>query len=405
MAAQTVGATASIAGVDQNDPSAGNNQATASFTVHGADLSLTKTVNNLYPSVGDAVVYTLTLSNGGPDTATNVQVTDYWPSRVIFGSATASAGSYDSATGRWSVPSLAAATAATLRLSGVLTAGVESNIANIAEITAADQPDGDSTPANHASSEDDYDEVALFTGVPPVVDGKLDIVYSLSPDVQRVCYTSGGVLFGVWHVLARPTENAIYTALVIDKEFVDNTYGVNAIGWPSGHTWSSLVGSDHAQFIGYDANGVEVTDFKLDYISSGFATPSGYANAGVLDGDAASVLASSTSMAYNLNNLGYCADGDCSHPGHEPGREFARHRRVLHPEPDLSQLDLRRDLRGEDGHGRVRPRGLRLAGRALHPRLALQGPHRQHHRRAARHLPRRDRRLCLARSGRGRPAG
>ena len=292
--------------------------------MHGADISLTKSVVDAYPSVGDAVIYTLTLNNAGPDTATNLVVTDLLPNRVSFGGAVPSAGSYDSATGRWTIPSLASGGTATLQLSGVLQPGVESNIVNIAEVIAVDQPDGDSTPNNHAPSEDDQDEVRLFTGVPPVVDGKLDEVYSLSPDVERVCYTSGGVLFGVWHVLARTDDNAVYVALVIDKEFVDNTYGANVVGWPGGHSFSQLVGSDHAQFIGYDANGVEVTDFKLDYISSGFATPSGYASDGVISGDAASVLEWGTSLAYNLNQTGLLRRGRLRHPGHESVRRSPR---------------------------------------------------------------------------------
>ena len=40
------------------------------------------------------------------------------------------------------------------------------------------------------------------------------------------------------------------------------------IGWPGGHTFGNLVGSDHAQFYGYNANGTKVLDFKLDYITA-----------------------------------------------------------------------------------------------------------------------------------------
>ena len=109
--------------------------------------------------------------------------------------------------------------------------------------------------------------------------------------------------------------------LAIDKDFVDNTYGTNAIGWPGGHSFGNLTGSDHAQFYGYDANGAKVLDFKLDYLTSSSGTPSGYASLGVTGGEgrmnlgsAASIQAWGTSLDYSLNKTGYCAGGDL--PGH-----------------------------------------------------------------------------------------
>ena len=64
---------------------------------------LSKTVSNPTPNVGDTITFTVTLSNTGPNTATNVQVTDVLPAGLTFVSATASQGTYDSATGVWTV--------------------------------------------------------------------------------------------------------------------------------------------------------------------------------------------------------------------------------------------------------------------------------------------------------------
>ena len=49
-----------------------------------ADLSVTKTVSNATPNVGDQITFTVTLSNQGPDAATGVQVTDLLPAGLTF---------------------------------------------------------------------------------------------------------------------------------------------------------------------------------------------------------------------------------------------------------------------------------------------------------------------------------
>jgi len=44
-------------------------------TIEEIDLSVTKLVNNHNPSVGEQITFSLQISNAGPDTATNVQIT------------------------------------------------------------------------------------------------------------------------------------------------------------------------------------------------------------------------------------------------------------------------------------------------------------------------------------------
>ncbi len=107
-------------------------------------------------------------------------------------------------------------------------------------------------------------------------------------------------------------KNALRTRLTMNPDFVDNTYGANAIGWGKrGHTFEMLVRSDHAQI--YFANQADPTtallDIKIDYIS---ASGSGFKSLGISGGDgalirgsAADVLRTSTSLDRNLNERGY----------------------------------------------------------------------------------------------------
>ena len=89
-----------------------------------ADLSLTKTVVGGDPtSTGTVFSYTVTVSNSGPSNATNVVVTDVLPASVTYSSSTASQGSYDNTTGKWTVGTLAVGSSATLQLTGTLVAG------------------------------------------------------------------------------------------------------------------------------------------------------------------------------------------------------------------------------------------------------------------------------------------
>ena len=128
-----------------------------------------------------------------------------------------------------------------------------------------------------------------------------------------------GVLYGKLATFYIPTDNAVYMVLAIDKDFVDNTYGVNAVDWPGGHSFGELDGSDRAQFLGYDAQGDLILDFDMDYIDTKSGTPSGYDSLGVLGGEGGMNTGSSamiqewgTSHAYSLNDLGYCAGGNCA---------------------------------------------------------------------------------------------
>jgi uncharacterized repeat protein (TIGR01451 family) len=141
--------TATISRSDQFDPNTANNSASATETPQQADLALTKTVDNPAPFVGDAVTYTITLSNNGPDAATNVLLSDVLPAGLTFQSSTPSQGTYDSSTGVWTVGTVTGGGSQTLLLvARVASPDPQTNTVTIAH---ADQFDP-STTNNVASA-------------------------------------------------------------------------------------------------------------------------------------------------------------------------------------------------------------------------------------------------------------
>lgn len=141
-----------------------------------ADLSLTKTVSSAAPAAGAAISYTLNVTNAvtSPTTATGVTVQDALPAGFAFTSA-AGFGSYNSATGVWTVGTIPPNTTRSLTISGTVVASSGATITNVAEVSASSTFDFDSTPGNGAAGEDDY-AAASFTvagtrvaGTPPTL--------------------------------------------------------------------------------------------------------------------------------------------------------------------------------------------------------------------------------------------
>ncbi len=144
------------------------------------DLEVLVETDTLYPDPATTVTYTVTLSNRpvtgrDPFTATGVEVYTFIPPGtpvypdVYLGHAngTVSQGVYDIGTKTWSVGSLAVGASATLEL--VLYVPNAQELASYegddqtfwAEVSAADQPDVDSTPGNYPVHEDDDGEIGL----------------------------------------------------------------------------------------------------------------------------------------------------------------------------------------------------------------------------------------------------
>ncbi len=145
--ALTVPSTASLTDIassisDTEDPVINNNESTLTTTISpGTDLEVSKTVNNITPGPGEAIVYTITVKNNGPDTATNVVVDDDLPNGLTYVSDNSN-GAYDRNSGNWNVGNLANGATATLQITATVNPGTESTaIANFAEIIGVEQTD------------------------------------------------------------------------------------------------------------------------------------------------------------------------------------------------------------------------------------------------------------------------
>ncbi|MGB7345046.1 MAG: SdrD B-like domain-containing protein [Pirellulaceae bacterium] len=189
--------TAEVTAVDQPDVDStpGNkvasedDQATAEFVTQVADLSLTKTIDNTTPGQNDPVNFLLTLSNAGPNTATEVVVTDLVPSGLRFVSANPSIGTYDATNGLWKVPSLPVGAAATLTIATALTSA--NSTTNIAEITSARQFDIDSTPGNGVAGEDDISNASVDPQVVDIaVSGSVDNAEPLEGERIQIVFNA-----------------------------------------------------------------------------------------------------------------------------------------------------------------------------------------------------------------------
>ncbi|GEM_PF-824391 len=135
--------TASISG-NNPDSTTGNNSATATPLVQ-TNLSVTKTVNNTTPNVGDQVTFTITASNAGPSGATGVTVTDNLPSGYTFISATPSTGTWSAPD--WTIGNLANGASVTLSMTARVNA--TGSYANTASISGSQS---DPTPGNNSGS-------------------------------------------------------------------------------------------------------------------------------------------------------------------------------------------------------------------------------------------------------------
>lgn len=121
-----------------------------------ADLSLTKTVNNLTPTAGQNVTFSLQLTNASySGQSANATVTDLLPPGLTYVSHSGN-GTYNPVTGLWTPTIVAPGQTRTLSIVATVNATAGAVITNVAEITTSDRPDIDSTPGNGVTFEDDY---------------------------------------------------------------------------------------------------------------------------------------------------------------------------------------------------------------------------------------------------------
>ncbi|WP_257670518.1 T9SS type B sorting domain-containing protein, partial [Parapedobacter tibetensis] len=121
-----------------------------------SDLKVTKTVDNNSPLIDTEVVFTIEVSNAGPNDATGVEVVDKLPSGYTFVSHETATGSYDETSGIWAVGNLTNGGNALLRITALV--NPSGDYRNTAQITGNEQD---------PEEDDNDDEVTLIPVHPP----------------------------------------------------------------------------------------------------------------------------------------------------------------------------------------------------------------------------------------------
>jgi uncharacterized repeat protein (TIGR01451 family) len=117
---------------DQYDPHPDNNESSASLSTRVVDIAVAKVADNPTPNVGKQVTFTVTVSNGGPDGATQLVVRDPLPTGLTFVAALPSGGTYDSISGDWTIGDLANGASVTLAITAkVVDSGTIENTAAV----------------------------------------------------------------------------------------------------------------------------------------------------------------------------------------------------------------------------------------------------------------------------------
>ncbi|TMM58964.1 DUF11 domain-containing protein [Maribacter algarum] len=214
--------TVQVVGVDQGDSDSNPNnddgdqseddEDNATLMLISADLSLTKALSatsNSMPNTGDTLIFELTVTNNGGNVATNVSVEDVVPSGYTIG--TINDGGI--ATGNTISWSLANLTVGSQVLSYEVTMNAPTNTddeyTNIAQITASDQYDPNSSPNNDDGDQSEDDE-ANYTIGSPILD--LEIVKTVD-NLQAVAGDT--LLFRI-----EATNGSLYDATNIGIEDV-----------------------------------------------------------------------------------------------------------------------------------------------------------------------------------------
>ena len=147
---------------DQNDPDTVGDDLTESVDVdNDANLVTVKTLlsGDATPEEGTTVTFQIEVTNNGAAQATNVTLTDSLPAGLTANAnnGTPSQGSYNAATGLWTIGTLDNGASATLELEGTVDAGQAGlTITNTTTAAAGDQNDPDTVG-------DDYEESVVPT--------------------------------------------------------------------------------------------------------------------------------------------------------------------------------------------------------------------------------------------------
>ncbi|MGQ9618212.1 MAG: SBBP repeat-containing protein [Candidatus Aminicenantia bacterium] len=114
------------------------------------DLSVEKSVDNLFPSLGDFVTFTVTVKNNGPFLAKLIRIEERLPDGLDYSSHITSNGIYNPSTGIWDIKNLAKDEASTLSLT--VRVSKLGYIKNTASLISSDPPDLNNSNNNASAS-------------------------------------------------------------------------------------------------------------------------------------------------------------------------------------------------------------------------------------------------------------
>jgi len=191
---------------------------------NGADLSIDITTSNLVYDIFENTIFSITVTNNGPGTATGVSVAAALPEGLVYTDDEVTQGTYVLFDETWNVGTLSAGASATLELN--LFSTVEGqNIVVATEVLASDQFDPDSTPGNGANEEDDY----AFVTLTPEITGETGADLSIDMSADFLLYNN--------------FENTVFTITVTNNGPEDATGITVAAPLPSGFVYTDDVTS------------------------------------------------------------------------------------------------------------------------------------------------------------------
>lgn len=112
--------TASITSNELDTNLANNSSSVTPTVIQVSDLVINKTVDNSTPNVGSEVVFTINITNNGPNNNTDVLVTDLLPDGYTYISHVVSSGNYDQNTGQWTIGNLSASANRTMQITALV---------------------------------------------------------------------------------------------------------------------------------------------------------------------------------------------------------------------------------------------------------------------------------------------
>jgi uncharacterized repeat protein (TIGR01451 family) len=136
---------------DPNDEDEDNEGGDETPIVYRSDLGITKTCNKNNVKIGESLTYSIVVTNYGPDSAINVNVTDILPSQVDYISSNPDPDGSNGSTYWWLFPVLNVSESIEITINVLVNSAASGSIINTANVTS----DGsDSSPENDQDTEE-----------------------------------------------------------------------------------------------------------------------------------------------------------------------------------------------------------------------------------------------------------